>query len=221
MSVSAFDKFWELVWGALALQAGAFQQIITLPDGVFLALLIVFLAGLSRAIGQGIVLFINRVKPLRYFLSLLLGAVLFAFSYIFWVVSTWLVGSLIELHNVSLIALASTLGLSYSPLMLGIFVSLPYLGVPVSVALSIWSFLTYLIGLRVALNSDTWEAFWAGVLGWIMFEILQRTIGRPIASLGKWLKSSVAGVNLVTDLKDVEEILQKKAQQATGKRSDR
>ncbi|MFB2933780.1 hypothetical protein ACE1B6_00725 [Aerosakkonemataceae cyanobacterium BLCC-F154] len=220
MNLSAFDKFGELVWGALALQSEAFQQIITLPDGVFLALLIVFLAGLSRAIGQGIVLFLNRVQPLRYFLSLLLGAILFAFSYIFWVLSTWVVSSLIDRQYTSLISLASTLGLSYSPLILGIFVALPYLGVPISIILSIWSFFAYLIGLRIALNSDTWEAFWAGVLGWIVFEILQRTIGRPIAYLGKWLKTSVAGVRLVTDLKDVEEILQKKARQTTGKRSD-
>lgn len=221
MIISAFDQFWELVWGAIALKAEAFQQIITLRDGVLLALLIVLLAGLSRAIGQGIVLFLNRVTPLRYILSLLVAAILFASSYIFWVLSTWVVSSLIYRENASLIALASTLGLSYAPLILGIFVFLPYLGVPISIVLSVWSFLAYLMGLRVALNSDTWEAFWAGALGWIVFEILQRTIGRPIASIGKWLKTSVAGVKLATNLKDVEEILQKKARQAKGERSDR
>jgi hypothetical protein len=218
MSLSAFAKFGELFWNALALKPEAFQQIITLDDGVLLALLIVLLAGLSRAIGQGIVLFVNRVQPLRYFLSLLVGSILFVLSYIFWVFSTWVVSGLIFGENATLISLASTLGLSYSPLILGIFVALPYLGVPISIILSIWSFLAYLVGLKVTFNTDIWEAFWAGILGWIVFEILQRTIGRPIAYIGKWLKSSVAGVNLVTSLKDVEEILIKKRQEATNSR---
>ncbi|MFB2892946.1 hypothetical protein ACE1CI_08375 [Aerosakkonemataceae cyanobacterium BLCC-F50] len=220
MNLSAFDQFWELIWGAIALKPEAFQQITTLPDGVLLALLIVLLAGLSRAIGQGIVLFLNRVKPLRYFLSLLVGAILFASSYIFWVLSTWLVSSLIFRENTSLISFASTLGLSYTPLILGIFIALPYLGVPISIILSLWSFLAYLVGLKVAFSSNTWEAFWAGVLGWVVFEILQRTIGRPIAYIGKWLKTSVAGVNLVTSLKDVEEILIKGTQSGKNRRKN-
>jgi hypothetical protein len=93
-------------------------------------------------------------------------------------------------------------------------VALPYFGVPISIILSVWSFLAYLVGLKVAFSNDTWEAFWAGVLGWVVFEILQRTIGRPIAYIGKWLKTSVAGVNLVTSLKDVEDILIKRTQSA-------
>jgi hypothetical protein len=217
MIKSALAQFWQLIWGALALKSEAFEQIITLDDGVFLALLIVLLAGLSRGIGQGIVLFVNRVQPLRYFLSLLVGAILFAFSYFFWVFSTWVVSILIFGEQSSLIALASTLGLSYSPLLLGIFIALPYLGVPVSISLSIWSFVAYLVGLKVTFNTDTWEAFWAGILGWVVFEIIQRTIGRPIAYMGKWLKSSVAGVKLVTNLKEVEEILQKRTQKTSDR----
>jgi glucan phosphoethanolaminetransferase (alkaline phosphatase superfamily) len=216
MTETAIDRFWELVLGAIALKEEAFELIQTLPLGARAALYIVLIAGLSQAIGQGIVLFINRVKPLRFVLSLLIAAILFAFGYIFWVVSTWFACYLLLGRNTSYSALELTLGLAYAPLMLSFFVGLPYLGVPISVLLSVWSFLAFLTGLKVALGLGVWQAFWCSALGWAVFEVLQRTIGRPVAAVGRWLTSTVAGVNLVTDLKDLERILETGVQRASG-----
>jgi hypothetical protein len=74
MTDSAMSRLGELIGGSFALQREAFRQISAAPDGIWAALLVVFLAGLSLAIGQSIVLFINRVKPLRFFFSILLGS---------------------------------------------------------------------------------------------------------------------------------------------------
>lgn len=214
MSETALDKFWELVSGAIALNSGAFKLIQTLPYGTWAALYIVVIAGFSQALGQAIVLFINRVKPFRFVLSLLIAAILFASSYIFWVLSSWF-ACYILYRDTSFFAVARTLGLAYAPLMLSFFIALPYLGVPISVLLSVWSFLASLTGLKVVLGLGIWQAFWCSALGWGVFQILQRTIGRPVAVVGRWLANEVAGVKLVTDLKELEQVVQTGVQRSS------
>lgn len=71
------DRFWYVIGYVFALNSEAFRIAASLPQGVQLALLIVLFAGLSRSIGQCAILFFNQVKPLRFFLSLLISAVLF------------------------------------------------------------------------------------------------------------------------------------------------
>lgn len=217
--MNAIDKFWELLSGAIALNPEAFSLIQTLPRNEKAAIYIVLLAGFSQALGQGIVLFTNRVKPFRFILSLLIATILFAFGYIFWATTTWIASKLLFSEDTSYFAVALTLGLAYAPLTLSFFIALPYLGVPISVLLSIWSFLAFLTGLKVALGIGLWQAFWCAVLGWVGVEVLQRTIGRPVAAAGRWMSNTVAGVNLVTNLKDLEKILETGQKPSSGANS--
>lgn len=208
MTQTALNRFWELVLGAIALKEEAFGLIQSLPQGAIAALYIVLIAGFSQALGQGTVLFVNRVKPLRFFLSLLIGSVLFVFSVLFWGLSTWLVSFVLFKVNIPYRIIWSTLGFAYAPLMLSFLVALPYLGVPIQVLLSIWTLLAFVMGLRVALGLSVWQALWCSVLGWLVFQIVQRTIGRPVAIVGKWLSNTVAGTRLVTDMQGLEQLLQ-------------
>jgi hypothetical protein len=225
MAETAIAHLGALIRGALSLNSEAFQQIQTLSGGSQAALLVAFMAGLSQAIGQGIVLFTNRVKPLRFILSVLIAALLFAFSYIFWALTTWFASLILfrgELKLTVLVSIFRTLGLSYAPLIFSFLVAMPYLGVPISTVLSIWSFLAFLAGLKAALGLGLWKAFGCGVVGWVVFEGLQRTIGRPLAGLGRWLSNTAAGVNLVTNLKDLEQLVSKGvAQVADSPRNSR
>jgi hypothetical protein len=211
MAETAFTHFGQLVSQAIALKPESFQFIQTLPMGTRAALTVAIIAGFSQAIGQGIVLFANRVKPFRFVLSLLIAAVLFAFGYIFWALSSWIVSVLLFGESIdSLLSIVRTLGLSYAPLTWSFLVALPYLGVPISTFLSVWSFLAFVIGLKVTLGFGLWQAFWCGALGWAVFEILQRTIGRPFAGIGRWLANTAAGVNLVTNLRDLEQVVDRR-----------
>lgn len=54
------DRTWEILGWVFALNGEAFQTITTGVGGLTLALTVVFLAQLSLAIAQAIVLFINR-----------------------------------------------------------------------------------------------------------------------------------------------------------------
>lgn len=221
MEATAIDQFWGLVRGAIALSPTAFQRINQLPYGTAAALYVVLLAGLSQAIGQGIVLFINRVKPFRFLLSLVIAAVLFAVSVGFWGVSTWLVARFLFGEQYAAESVLRSLGLAFAPQIFACFVALPYLGVPISIVLSVWSFLAFLTGLQTTLGLDLWQSFFCTALGWAVYEVLRRTIGRPVAAIGRQIANRTAGVKLVTNLRDLEAVVEAGVQRVTGQPRDR
>ncbi|WP_088888881.1 YIP1 family protein [Leptolyngbya ohadii] len=205
---SAFHPLGEFIRGAIVLNPETFRAIESLPNADQIAFSVLLLAGLSQAIGQSIILFINRVKPLRFLLTLLIAAILFVFSYGFWVMSVWLVDRIVFGHTVSYSTISHALGLAAAPQILSFLIALPYFGVPIQVVLSLWSLLAFVRGFAAVTDVDAWQAFWCGILGWFVLQVMQRTIGRPIAALGQWLKVSTAGTNLVTDLPGLERLLE-------------
>ncbi len=204
---TAVHRFWDLVSGALNLNPEVFKLINILPDGGTAALMIVLIAGLSQGIGQSAVLFINRVKPLRFFLSLLVGAILFAFSFEFWAFSTWLVSNIFFKSNVDFASVAKTLSLSYAPQIFGFLGGLPYFGIPIFVILSVWSLLGMVTGFNVLAGLGIWGAFACSGLGWLVLQILQRTVGRPVMTFAQWLSNKVAGTKVERDREELENIL--------------
>lgn len=207
MSTPDLNRFWELIGGVFRFQAEVFQQISTLPNGLTLALLIVLAAGFSLAIAQSIILFINRVKPVRFVFSLLISAVLYTFGYLFLVLSTWLICLIPWSVYVPLEPLVRVFGLSYAPLLFGFLGALPYLGVSILSILSVCHLLAMVVGFMAVAQVSAGAAFGSVAFGWVVLQILQQTIGQPIANLGRWLANVVAGVQLVTHREDLVEIL--------------
>ncbi|HEY9752017.1 MAG TPA: hypothetical protein V6C46_03645, partial [Coleofasciculaceae cyanobacterium] len=206
MPENSLSQFGELVGGAFALQAAAFQRVTALPD-FWLALLVVLLAGLSLAVGQSIILFINRVKPIRFVFSLLLNAILFVFGFLFLVFSTWLICQLPWSVQVSFPTLVKVIGLAYAPLLFSFLGALPYLGYPILALLSVWNLLAIVAGFA-ALTSISWAAAFSYVaFGWFVKQVLENTIGKPIAQLGKELANRVAGVELAQNRAELTELV--------------
>ncbi len=208
MEDSAFNHFWQLLGGAIALNPDAFRLSQTLRHQEWVAVLVTLAAGFSNAVGQGIILFVNRVRPFRFILSLFLSAILFVVGWIFWAISTRIAYDIAFEPNATWMQIGSILGLAYAPQLLSFLIAAPYLGVPISILLSIWSFLSFLTGMEAVLGLGAWQAFLCSVLGWSVLQVLQRTIGRPLKKAGQWLKNTAAGTPLVTDLRGVEQIIQ-------------
>lgn len=204
MSQSWFSLFLDLVKGAIALDPQSFVRLQELPQGEQIALCVILLAAFSQALAQSIVLFINRVSPLRFVLSLLISTLLFAFGWLFWGASTLVVQHIMFGPDASWRQVGLTLSLAYAPQLLSIWVALPYFGVPIFVLLSIWTFLAFLTGMTTVLGLQTWQAFWCGALGWLVVQVLQRTIGRPISNIGRWLQTVAAGTPLMRNLQEFQ-----------------
>lgn len=199
------DRFWEVIGYVLALNSEAFRIATTIPQGPAFALVLVLLAGLSQGIGQSIILFLNQVKPARFAVSLLINAVLFTFGFLALVLSTWLVTLPPWSTTVPFNALVTVLGLSYAPMLFSFLGALPYLGLPIINVLSVWHLLAMVVGFGAIARLPVSNALGYVVFGWIVLQVLQNTIGRPVAKLGKRIANQAAGVDLVTKRRDLNE----------------
>ena len=198
MSETAVSRFWEILGWVLALKSQAFEQINTLPNGSTVAIIVVLVAGLSQTAAHSVILFLNRVNPVRFIFSLLIGAILFAFGYLFLVCSTWAIGFAPFTIEVPFNVLARTLAFGYAPLIFSIFGAMPYFGEPILAILSVWQLSAMVVGFATVSNTNVWQALATVALGWMMLWALQRTLGEPIAQFGHWIACKTAGVDLVT-----------------------
>ncbi len=204
---TAISQFWALVSGVLLLNAEIFKLINNLPLGLPASILVVLLAGLSQTFGQSVMLFINRVRPLRFLLSVAIAAVLFVFNYNFWVLSTWLVARQLFEVNLPLAEVVKTLGFSYAPLLFGFLMVIPYFGMPILIILSIWTLMAIATGLGAISNLGIWQAFESCLGGWLVLQLSQRVIGKAIARITSRIVDWVAGVKLITEPDYLEQML--------------
>ena len=197
---NAFSSLCFLISNVLRLSMDVFKTIPTLSYSLPAALLIVFAAGFFQSLSQIVVLFINQVRPLRFVLSLLISALLFVVGYGFWALSTWIILSLVFDAQLPLLEMLRTLGFSYAPMaVFGATVMLPYFGGGAFVMLSIWTLLAVVVGLESLTEINRWDAFASAMLGWVVLQLLQKTVGQPVASLGQWITNWAAGEELITN----------------------
>jgi predicted Abi (CAAX) family protease len=197
----------DLIGGAFGLNFDAFQQVATSADGLWLALLVVLLSGLSLAIAQSIILFISCVKPGRFVFSLLLNAILFTIGFIFLTLSTWGISLFPGSAQVPFFALVKVFGLGYAPLLFSFLGALPYLGYPIGNLLSVWNLLALVVGFAAIAQVEVSTAFLHVGLGWVVKQGVENTIGQPIARWGQVIADSVAGVALADTPQEFSERL--------------
>jgi hypothetical protein len=187
----------RLVIDTLALRSDAFATVLAAGrPGMRLALLVVFFGGLSTALGQSVILFANRVSPRRFLASLLVQAVLFVLAFVLWVAAVWLVAGLLLDRPLPFAQALTAVGLAHAPLLLGFLVLAPYFGAAIANLLSIWTLLATLLATATAYDLAPGGAALAAGLGWLLSQLAQRTVGRPITRLGRALRHAVAGVEL-------------------------
>lgn len=188
----------ELINGFFLLNSESFLSLVSSEKGWLLALIIVLLAGISLGIGQGIILFVSRVTPIRFVLSLLLNGILFTFAFLFLVFSIWL-NCKIPWWSLSIpfSSLVTVLGASYAPQLFSFLGALPYLGVPILSILSVWRLLAMVVGFSAISQVSIPNAFGYVVVGWVVLQLLENTLGKPITSFGKNVADRVAGTNIV------------------------
>jgi hypothetical protein len=138
------------------------------------------------------------------------AAILFVISTAFWVGSVWLVSHVLYGADTAFLTVFRVLGLAYAPLLWSFLIAMPYLGVSVGVVLSIWSLLSFVCGFDFVTGLGRWQALWCALLGWVVFQIMHRTIGRPATALSRWLSNSVAGKPLVTNIQGLERAIKSK-----------
>ncbi len=172
-----------------------------------LAFFVLLAAGMSEAVGESVVLFVNRVSPRRFAGSLVISAAIFAVTYLSFALSVYLVAHYALGSDATFSFVAGIVALGQAPRLFGLLVFLPYLGLPVSVLLWIWSISATIVGVAEGLRLEPLEALLAVALGGLLLITAQRTVGRPLMALARLARRQAAGVKLVTDTRGLRELV--------------
>ena len=191
------------------------QQSLTLNGDVWLELIsntnprvsqlsfwIVGLAGLSEALAQSAVLFLNQVRKRRFIFSLIVNSLIFFFGYLFYVTVVGLTAFWLFEQSYATGLIFAAIALAYAPLTLNILKLIPYFGRTIGIILSAYHFMALMIAVTVLYDFDLYQAMFCVVLAWLLFNIFKGTIGRPLVSLARMTRNKVAGI----DLRPIDEL---------------
>ncbi|MFN8472974.1 MAG: hypothetical protein U0822_12370 [Anaerolineae bacterium] len=197
------DQLWHVILLSLGANTAAIAVVRASPYSVALVLGVGALAGASILLGQSAVLFANRVSPGRFMLSLGLNAVLNVINLLIWGVTVsilaWLIyGISLPVWGVSVLIL-----LGSAPLVFAFLTLLPYLGVPLSWLLEIWSFIIVIVFLGDLVDLTLPQAFVIAVWGWLFIEVLNRVLGDRLGGMRNWIWRTVTGTRFDEDMRDV------------------
>src|SRR6266487_4194061 len=181
-------SFWQLIQGAMALDPDAFRTVQVRPSVGMLTWTVLILAGIVFALG--------------------------AFS---WMFTSWLIATYAFGVHESIITVIQVVCLAYAPQLFGFLILLPYMGPLIRRLLYAWSFLAMVVAISTITHLVLWQAFLCNLLGWAVVEALQRTIGRPIIALNKWIRQAAAGVPLAVQAQDLVKALTENMTDESGK----
>jgi hypothetical protein len=189
----------EVLGDALWLHSDLLQIATASPPGARtfgLGMAVVFWAGVSLLVGHSVPLFINRVRPGRFVLSMVLNGLLFVVSWLVWALVFTGIGTLLFGQHLSFPTTLLIISFSYAPYMFGFLILIPYLGPFLGRLLTGWSLLIVLVTVeRVYSVTLPWALVHTG-LGWLVLQLLNTTVGRPVLALRDRLLRSIAGRRL-------------------------
>jgi len=174
-SVQTFlDLMQDLIIGVLRLNPAVFEAVLDSSISGILALIILFLAGISDTIGHSVVFFANRVPRRRFLFAIVVEALGFVIGVFIWAASIWLMAGFIFDAHQNYASVVVTVALGYAPLLFGFLILLPYLGNIIFVILRIWVLLAVLVAVSVDYNFGFWPALISSLLGWALITFLAR-----------------------------------------------
>lgn len=198
--------FWRIVAAILNNAPELPALVMAQPSVLRLSLSIVLLAGLSEAIGQSVVLFVNEIPPRRFVLSLLLSALLFTLGYVLWVFTLWGLALMLPLvQPIDIRILIRAAGLGYAPLLFGFLAVIPYFGSIIQTLLYFWAFTIITRMLTLSLGISLAEAVLISLAGGLLVLVMRATLGRPLVMLLRRLRNVIAGKKLILKIQQAVE----------------
>ncbi len=204
--LAELPSFSEIIRLALRLDPFVFDEIQKTPSGIWLAFAVVVLAAFSESLGQSVVLFLNRVQPRRFFVTLAISTLSNIVGYFVWTTIVWLVVLYVFNHPVPMWMVANVVGLAYAPQLFAFFELTPFFGNGFGVLLSLWSMVAIIVAIQSGLNLATWQAALASGLGWALLQLWRRSLGSPIYRFGRFIERLAAGVPLEITIGNVSQI---------------
>ena len=176
-----------------------------------LVVLVVYLAGVSQAIGNGVVLFLNRVPRLRFVLSLALMGAIYLIGALVTAAATLLIANLVFSRDLAFLPTIAVVALAQAPRLLGFLTLAPYLGELLDRLLDVWVLTLVLFGLHHGVGIPVHLAALLALLGWGAMRLLALIFGRPLTYVVTALRHAAAGGPLPLDSRTLVDSLRQQA----------
>jgi hypothetical protein len=174
--VSVFD----VIWGALTLNGDAYRALLAGPHPLRISAAVLVLVGLSWTLGNSAVLFFNRVQPDRFLTTLVTLALSFVLGVLIWTALIWLIAVvLFRVRDVSISTAVPIAAFGYAPVVLSIFILIPYVGTGLETILNTWALLAMLVAVMVSFDMGFFEALICTLLGWGLTKLAPRFAQGP------------------------------------------
>jgi hypothetical protein len=195
---------------AMGFEPDAFRRVAA-GSGRDLVLLVVYLAGVSQAIGNGVVLFLNRVPRSRFVLSLALMGAIYLVGALVTATATLGIAYLLFSRDLDFLPTIAVIALAQAPRLLGFLTLGPYLGELLDRLLDVWVLTLVLFGLHHGLGLPVHVAALVALLGWVAQRLLWLVFGRPLTIVVNALRRVAAGGPLTLDPQNLIEALKAEA----------
>jgi hypothetical protein len=159
------------------------------------ALGVVFLSGISLLIGQSVILFLNRVPPTRFLISLVIQGILLTLGLIVTALVIWISGLIVFGSDPPIAAVITLTAISYAPLTFGFLILIPYFGILIEKLLYAWTLLILLFIIRFGFDTNFVAAVICVGLAYGLRALLSATIGRPLVAVRNWILRNVVGTD--------------------------
>lgn len=196
---------------AMGFGSAAFRRVAADPDARFLVLIVVYLAGVSLAVGNGVVLFLNRVRPARFLLSLALMGAIHLVAALVTTATALLAADLAVGRELAFVPTLAVIALAQAPRLLGFLTLAPYLGELLDRFLDVWVLTLVLFGLHHGLGMALPAAALLALLGWTAERALTLALGRPMTRIVGALRRAAAGGPLTLDSRNLVDTLRAEA----------
>ncbi len=144
------------------------------------ALQVVLIAGLANTVGYAIASLSMDDPPELWEISitLMLSTI---FGWLAWSFFAWIIGTTVfkaPETSSNYGELLRTIGFAHAPLVLAVFLFIPYLGQLLYFVAGIWSLIAGVVAVRQALDFSTTRAIGTCIIGWIVYQLLVVTVIR-------------------------------------------
>lgn len=178
------------------------ERLLFHPNLEIMAILVILLAGISMAIGQSVVLFINRVTPTRFVFSLLVSGVGYALWFLIYALAFWLTARYSLQEDISYRQTILWVFIGHAPMVLGFLIFIPYLGILIRYILQVLTFFTVTLTLSIAYG-EWWNVFLVSFTTWIGLEVLTWLVSKPLSGLRQIMWFLQSGRKTKTELKSL------------------
>ncbi len=186
-----------LVLDPVLLEQASRREFLPVAAGVAL------LAGISTMMGRSVILFVNRVRGLRFALAVVGAGVWTVFFFLLQGLVVGLVGRLALGRAPTWVELLSIVLLSAAPLWFDFLVLIPHFGQFLGRLLELWALLVLVVGVAALFQVSLWVALAVTGAGWLVRHLLAQLVAGPLGWLSGRAWKFVTGEAMLVTTHDV------------------